>query len=233
MANELAPFKVSLPTVSAAEMQTLDEVAKGSEFLPRIQLVTKGKYVDQGKIKPGHWGVPLPGGEEIEDLGEKIDVVPFCYRPKALDMSDKEAIVAVYDVADPEFQRIKNAPKNTGCMWGPSFLVLLRQTGKLYELFFGNKSGRNEAGKLKPFLPTEENGGQPSPATLAIRYKKTPEYGWHVPVISKCSEPIDPKSVKFTAEQLQEEVEKFRNPEKGAEKVVDDEGNVKTNKRAR
>jgi hypothetical protein len=39
--------------------------------------------------------------------------------------------------------------------------------------------------------------------------------------------------VKFTPEQLNEEVEKFRNPEKGAEKVADDEGNVKTNKRAR
>lgn len=226
MANELVPFKVNLPSTSLAQnIETLDEVAKGTDFLPRIQLVTKGKYVDEGKIKPGHWGVPLPGGDEIEDLGERIDIVPFCYRPKALDVNDRDAIIAVYDVEDPEFQRIKTAPKNTGCMWGPSFLVLERSTGKLYELFFGNKSGRNEAGKLKPFLMEQ------APASLGIRYKKTPEYGWHVPVITKCSEPFDAATIKVTPADIEAEIEKFLNPEKGAEKV--DEEQAETQKRAR
>jgi len=223
MSNELAPFKVNLPAVTKEQLNALDEVAKGSEFLPRIQLITKGKYVDTGKIKPGRWGVPLPGGDDIDDLGESIDVVPWAVRPKALDVADKDAIVSVYETSDPEFQRIKNAPKNTGCMWGPSFLVLERSTGKLYELYFGNKSGRQEAGKLKPFLPTEENGGQASPATLNIRYVKMPEYGWHVPVVTKCSEPFDPKAVQVTPDQLIEEREKFLNPEKGAEKVSEEE----------
>jgi hypothetical protein len=165
----------------------------------------------------------LTGGEEIDDLGEKIDIVPFSYRPKALDVSDREAIITVFDVKDPEFQRIKNAPKNTGCMWGPSFLVMERSTGKLYELFFGNISGRTESGKLKPFLPSEANKGQPSAASLGIRYKKMPDYGWHLPVITKCSEPFDPANVKFTEEQLNQEIEKFLNPEKGAEKVDEEE----------
>ena len=229
--NELVPFKVNLPAVTEKQLATLDEVAKGSDFLARVQLITKGKYVDTSKIAPGHWGIPLPGGEEIEDLGESIDVVPWAVRPKALDMADKDAIVAVYDTSDPEFQRIKNAPKNTGCMWGPSFLVLERSTGKLYELFFGNKSGRNEAGKLKPFLPTEANNGLPLPATLNNRYVKTPEWGWHVPVIVKCSEAFDPANIKVTAEELLEEREKFLNPKKGAEKVSEEEKT--TQKRAR
>lgn len=232
MGNELVPFKVNLPAVTNDQLETLAEVAKGSDFLPRIQLITKGKYVDTGKIQPGHWGVPLAGGEEIEDLGDKIDIVPFCYRPKALDVSDREAIVSVYDVKDPEFQRIKNAPKNTGCMWGPSFLVMERSTGKLYEIFFGNKSGRSEAGKVKPFLPTEANKGQPSAASIGIRYKKTPDYGWHVPVITKCSEPFDPANVKFTEEQLIQEREKFLNPQQGVEKV-DEEEAEKMKKRKR
>lgn len=232
MSNELAPFKISLPVVTEDQLATLDEVAKGSDFLPRIQLVTKGKYVDTSKISAGHWGVPLPGGEEIEDLSDKIDIVPFCYRPKALDVSDREAIVSVYDVNDPEFQRIKNAPKNTGCMWGPSFLVMERATGKLYELFFGNKSGRSEAGKLKPFLPSTANEGNPSAASISIRYKKTPDYGWHVPVITKCSEPFDPENVSFTEAQLSQEIEKFLNPEKGVEKVDEEEAD-KTTQRAR
>jgi hypothetical protein len=217
MANELVPFKVNLPAVSDEQLTSLAEVAKGADFLPRVQLITKGKYVDTGKIMPGRWGVPLPGGDEIEDLGESIDIVPFCYRPKALDVADRDAIIVSYDTDEPEFQRIKAAPKNTGCMWGPSFLVLERSTGKLYEMFFGNASGRNESGKLKPFLQ------QQAPASMGIRYIKKPDYGWHVPVVTKCSEPFDAANIKVTPEDIAAEVEKFLNPEKGAEKVSDEE----------
>jgi hypothetical protein len=231
MGSSLVPFKVNLPAVTEEKLNALEEVAKGSEFLPRIQLVTKGKYVDESKIAPGHWGVPQPGGDEIIDLGDSIDVIPFDCRAKALDVSDRDAIVSVYDIKASEFQRIKSAPKNSGCMWGPSFLVLERSTGKLYELFFGNKSGRNEAGKLRPFLPTAANEGNASPATLGIRYKKTPEYGWHVPVITKCSEPFDPKLVKVDEEAILAEMKKFQNPDAGAEKVSEEE--AKTSKRAR
>ena len=230
MTNDLVPFNVSLPTVSNDQLNSFDDVAQGTEYLSRIQLVTKGKYVDMGKIPPGRWGVPQAGGEEIEDLGDQIDVIPFCYRPKALDISDPEAIVSNFDAKSEEFQRIKNAPKNSGCLWGPSFLVLERNTGKLYELFFGNKSGRSEASKLRPFLPTEANGGNPSPATLKIRYKQTKDYGWHVPVITKCSEPFDPESVEVTSDKLKEEIQKFLNPQEGAQKVEKEEQN---NRRAR
>lgn len=219
MSKELAPFaqKMGLPAINEKTLESLDEVAKGSDFLPRIQLITKGKYVDQSKIKPGRWGVPLTGGEEIDDLGEKIDVILLDYRPKALDVSDKDAIISVYDTKDPEFQRIKVAPKNTGCMWGPSFLVIERSTGKLFELFFGNKSGRNEAGKLKPFLIDR------APVSLGIRYINKPEYGWHVPVVTKCSEPFDLAAIKVTEEQVAKELDLFQNPEKGAEKVPEEE----------
>lgn len=229
MANELVPFKCQLPVLKTDELNQVAEVSQGSEFLPRIQLVTKGKYVDTGKIGPGRWGVPLPGGEEIQDLGPSIDVLPLWARAKALDMGDRDAIVAVYNSKDPEFQRIKNAPKNTGCMWGPSFLVIERSTGKLYELFFGNASGRNEAGKLQPFLPSSDNGGSPLPATLNIRYKKTPDYGWHVPVVTKCSEPFDPADCP-SEEVITKELEKFRNPKAGVQKVEEE---APASKRAR
>jgi hypothetical protein len=207
MSKELVPFKVNnLPAIREEVMTEIAEVSKGTDFL--------------------HWGVPQPGGEDIIDLGTSIDVVPFDARAKAVDMSDKEAIVAVYTTKDPEFQRIKNTPKPkdgmSGCLWGPSFLVLERSTGKLYELFFSNKSGRQEAGKLRPFLPTKENGNQPSAATLGIRYKKGPDYGWHVPVVTKCSEPFDPSNCP-KGEAIAAEIEKFRNPQKGAEKVTDED----------
>jgi hypothetical protein len=216
--NALTPFTgCNLPAVQNDVLESLDEVSKGSEFLPRIQLITKGKYVDTGKIGAGHWGVPQPGGEEIVDLSDVIDVIPLDARAKALDVSDKENIISVYSTKDPEFQRIKNAPKNTGCMWGPSYLVIERSTGKLYELFFSNKSGRQEAGKMKPFLLNR------TPCTLSIRYKKGKDYGWHVPVVVKCSEPFAPDSLP-KMDAINAEIEKFRNPEKGGdEKVPEDE----------
>ena len=227
--NELSLLNSSnLPSVNNDQLKELDEVSKASDFLPRIQLVTKGKYVDTGKIPPGRWGVPQTGGEDIEDLGDNIDIIPLAGRPKALDVSDREAIVTSYDSKSEEFQRIKTAPKNSGCMWGPSFLVLERNTGKLYELFFGNKSGRNEAGKLRAFLP--KDGNPPLPASLGIRYKQTTDYGWHVPVVKKCSEPFDEENIEVTSEEICSEIEKFVNPKEQEVEVVKEE---KTQRRAR
>jgi hypothetical protein len=218
--NELTTFHIdNLPAVSDQMLGELAEVSKGADFLPRIQLVTKGKYVDTGKIPPGHWGVPLVGGEDIDDLGTAIDILPLAFRPKALDVSDKNAIISNYDMASDEFKRIQAAPKDSGCMWGPTFLVIERNTGKLYELFFGNASGRNEAGKLRPFLPGG-NSPSPSPATLNIRYKKTPAYGWHVPVITKCSEPFTSGPKK---EEILKAIEKFMAAKGGIEKVEEPE----------
>jgi len=229
MTNALANLKVSLPSATSTDMAAFEAVAKGSSFLPRIQLITKGKYVDTGKISPGHWGVPQPGGEEIQDLGDKVDVIPFAFRPKAMDVSDREAIVTSYDVNDPEFKRIVAAPKNTGCIWGPTFLVFERNTQKFYELFFSNASGRSEASKMRPFLPSEENEGLPSAASMGIRYKQTKDYGWHVPVITKCTLTFD--SIP-PGEKILEVIEAFNTQSGGVEKVDEskenkDEGNSK------
>ncbi|TXH59144.1 MAG: hypothetical protein E6Q97_00530 [Desulfurellales bacterium] len=220
MSKALAPLNINLPALTNDDFDQLAEVAKGSQYLPRIQLITKGKYVDTGKIPPGHWGVPQSGGEEIEDLGDKIDIIPFTFRPKAMDVSDREAIVTVFDTADPEFVRISTAGKDSGCLWGPTFLVYERNTRKFYEMFFSNASGRSEAAKLRPFLPSAENNGCPSAATLSIRYKKTTQYGWHVPVVSKCTMPFDDLP---DTETILNEVKKFRETVGGVEKVTEPE----------
>ena len=153
MANALANLKVSLPTMGTDADAAFNEVAKGSDFLPRIQLITKGKYVDTGKIAPGHYGVPQAGGEEIQDLGESIDLIPWAFRPKAMDVSDREAIVTSFDVNDDEFKRIQGAPKDSGCMWGPVFLVYERTTGKFYEMFW-SKQERTTGSPEGPAFPS-------------------------------------------------------------------------------
>ena len=222
MSNDLVPFSVgNLPTMSEEEFGALENVKGSTKFLPRIQLNTKGKYIDTGKAKPGVWIVP--NGDECETLGETIDVLPLASRNKALDMSDTNNIISVFDTEDEEYQRIKKAPKGSHCMWGLSFLVIERSTGALYELYFGNASGRAESDKLKPFLGRGER--QPRVATLGIKYRKTPEFSYHVPVVTKCSEPLTEGPDMKT---IAEEKEKFLNPPK-----PEVEAEKETSKRAR
>lgn len=187
------------------------------EFLQRIQLVTKGKYVDSGKITPGHYGVP-DGDDEITDLGETIDILPLAVRDKALDTTEDPPL-AVFDSEDEIFQDIvdRAGEKDSGCMFGPSFLVFERNTGKFYEFFCGNKSARMEAGKFSSYLPvSEEQAAEfgieaqpPQPLTLRAKYIKRPRYSWHAPQVTKCSTP-------FTnlppIERIVEEINKFLNP---------------------
>lgn len=230
--NELIPFNADqLPSVELATDDQLTELTKGTDFLQRIQLITKGKYVDTGKISPGRYGVPQTGGEEILDLGAEIDVLPLVVRAKALDMRDRDAIIAVYDMALPEFERIKllSAEQNSSCMWGPSFLVIERVTGNFYEFFMGNKSARQESGKLLPFLPvsqakaeaTGEEPHGPLPCTLKNRYIQRRDYGWHVPVVTKCSEPF---ASLPPMDCIRAEVEKFSAAkDNGIERVSEDE----------
>ncbi len=195
MGNALATTGLTnLPSVDV----DFSDYASDFDFLPRIQLVTKGKYVDQGKITPGHYGVPQ-GEDEILDLGDAIDILPLAVRNKALD-TNSDPPVAVYDVADPLYTEIRDraGEKDSGCMYGPSFLVFERNTGEFYELFLGNKSGRVESKKFEAYLPVSEaqaakfqiEAKGPSPLTLTAKYIQG-RYNWHVPVVNRCSTPIE------------------------------------------
>ena len=195
----------SLPSTEIAG--DYDSLSKGVDFLGRVQLFTKGKAIDKGLIRPGHWGI-FVSDDEIQDLGTDIDIVPLARRPKAMDFSDKEQVVTVYDDKSAEFARITAAAggQNSNCMYGISFLVYERSTGRFLELFFGTKSTRPEAKNIYPALPTKDGG--PFPLTLGVKHIDK-KYSYHVPVVRKCSTPFlnlpEPKKVM-------EEIQKFVNP---------------------
>jgi len=238
--NELIPFGVEqLPSTVLATDTELQELTKGTDYLQRIQLVTKGKYVDTEKISPGCYGVPQPGGEDILSLGSEIDILPLVVRPKALDMRDRDAVIAIYDMNHDSFKEIRllASEPNSSCVWGPSFLVFERSSNQFYEFFMNNKSSRQESGKLTPFLPlgsdkAEEKGIEPHgpiPCTLKVRYAQRSNYGWHVPVVTKCSEPFTNLP---TIDAVKAEIEKFRDVKNnGIERVTEQEGDA--SKRAR
>jgi hypothetical protein len=186
-------------------METFDDLAKGADFLGRLQLFGKGKYVDKGLVRPGHYGIPVSADECI-DLGASVDILPLARRPKAIDMSDKP-VISIYDETSDEFKRIRtqSSVKDSGCQFGPSFLVIERSTGRLLEFFLGAPTHRPEAKKIYPALPlsaadierfqaagvdvSEMAPHGPVPLTLKSKYIEK-AFSWYVPVVLECSTPF-------------------------------------------
>lgn len=223
-----------LPSTQIGTDDTFAELAKGGDFLARLQLCSKDKYVLGGKISPGSWGIP-ESAEEIVDLGKSVDVVPFARRPKAVDLNDKDAIITVYDMKSDEFKRIaaKSLQQNSKCMYGPSFLIFERSSGRFLEWFCGSKSTRNVAGKMYPYLAlTAEDiekrnlsGVEPHdalPFTMNTKLVEKRDFKWHVPVVVPCSVPFN----DIPLAKIIREMERFLNPPAQAvEKVDESEAN--------
>jgi hypothetical protein len=248
MTTSLVPVDFSqLPSTQIGDDSLYAGLTQGGTFLKRIQLYTKGEAIDTGKIRPGHFGVP--DNDAITDLGESIDIVPLARRPKALDMSDKTAVTASYDLESDEFKRIaaRSDEPNSGCQHGISFLVVERTTGEFYEFFFGNKSSRPEAKSLAPYLALTQadidrrqaakadvTGLQPHgpvPATLKTRYIKGKKGSWHVPVVFKCSTPF--ANFPSQAECIKEITRFLTAKTEGSEKVEEAPAEDGKKKRAR
>ena len=239
MSDNTAMVPVNLEQLPSTQIGTDDqfaELAKGGDYIGRMQLFTKSKANMKGLIPSGHYGIP-ESDEEIIDLGPSVDLLPLARRPKAIDMTDMEALTISYDMESEEFKRIaaKSAESDSHCQYGPSFLVYERSTGRFLEFFCGNKSSRIEAKKLFPFLPLSqadinakaENGNGvgdlkphgPIPVTLKTKVAENRKGTWHVPVVVMCASP-------FTAlpsdDVIRREITKFLTvKDNGVEKVQD------------
>lgn len=215
---------INLPSTDIVDLSKFKE----TNFLPRVQLVTKGKYVDKGLIAPGHYGVPI-SDEEIIDLGASIDVLPISVRNKALDTTT-DPPMACFDASNEVYQDIEEraGQKDSGCMFGPSFLFFERNTGAFYEFFCGNKSARMEAGNIGQFLPVSVEQSKefgvdargPLPCTMRAKYIERPRYSWHAPQVGKCSTPITNLPDNDT---IVKEVVKFINPQTDGPELADED----------
>ncbi len=238
--NEIAVLDLAqLPSTQVGSDDMFNSLAQSVEFLARLQLFTKGKPIDKGLIKPGHYGIP-ESAEDITDLGDTIDLLVLARRAKALDMKDKDAIIVSYNNESPEFKRIAAASmeKESSCMYGPSFLVFERKSARFLEFFCGAKSTRGEAKKIYPFMPltandikarelTDQEPHGPLPFTLKSKLVEKGSWSWHVPVVVKCSNPFTnlPATAKIVAE-----ITKFIAPKEDGVEVV---AEAPTGKKAR
>jgi hypothetical protein len=243
--NALTALTNSLNLPALASDDVYNDLAKSNDFLGRLQLYTKGSAVNRKLISPGEYGIP-EGDDEITRLGDSVDVLVLARRPKAIDLSDREAIIVSYDPTSETFKDIQarsNEP-DSGCMYGVSFLVIERTTGRFLEFFCGTKSTRSEAGKIYGFLPLTQQQidalaerGQdvsklqphgPLPMTLKSKLVEKGKYSWHVPVVLPCSTPFNRLP---SVEAINEQVTKFLTVKDGGiQKAVEP---ATKNKRAR
>lgn len=228
--NALVALSEQLPVSATVPMGVLAEFTTSTSYLPRLQLFTKGKYIDQGKITPGHYGTVE--NDSVVDLGTELEVLVLAVRPKSLDMVDKDNIKSRYEPGEEEFERIRaqSGVKDSHCQCGLSFLMYESSTNLLYEFFCGSKSAQSESKKILTFMAISpeqaaaaaEAGNiiepQPmSPMTLSVKYIQK-AFNWHAPVAGPCSTPVD---VLIPAEKLVAAVEKFVNPQPEGGTVVE------------
>ena len=237
--NELFAGENALSTQTADEMMALDKLSKSSSFLQRVQLYSKGKSGPSGTlINAGHYGAPR-SGDQIDDLTNSIDVLVLARKAKALDMSDTEHIIETNDVNSDEFKRIveRAGTQNSGCAYGPTYLIYERSTRQFYEFFCGNASGRQESSKINTYLPvtqamidaglTDETEPRfAKPLTLKSKFVKRQNYEWFAPVAEDCLTPIDLPSI----EVMRAELEKFNKIESPEVETADE---TNTSKRKR
>jgi hypothetical protein len=235
--NELFAGENALTTQTADELRELDAMSTASSFLQRLQLYSKGKVGPNGTlIEGGHYGVPK-SSDNIVDLGDSIDVLAIARKAKAIDMSDTENIIVTNDTKSDEFKRIVDMADNvrdSGCAYGPAYLVYERSTSTFYELFCGNKSGRYESSTINTYLPVTTamiEGGftketEPrfaKPMTLKSKFTKKGKWEWFSPVAEDCLSPIDLPS----ADQLRFEIERFAKMETPDVETVDEKSTSK------
>lgn len=142
-----------LPATQVGSDEKFDEMSRSNTFLGRLQLYSKGAAIDEGLIPPGTYGIP-ESDKKITNLGNSIDILPLAKRPKALDLSDKSAIIANYDAESETFIDIASRSENTNsnCMYGTSFLVYEKDSGRFLEFFCGTKSTRPLAGDIAAYM---------------------------------------------------------------------------------
>lgn len=240
MSTALTPVDLTqLPSTQVGDDQQFVDASRRSAFLSRLHLFSKGEAIDECLIPPGHYGIP-ESKKEIIKLGPQVDILPLAKRLKALDMSDKQAIINNYDPASQEYADIKarSTQSNSGCLWGTSFLVFERESGRFLEFFCGTVSSRPIAGDIAVYLPLTQAdidrkraaGADTShmephfaeACTLKTRIAKSVKKGfsWHVPDVHPCSVPFTNLP---SSEVIIEEIRKFTNPPKSEVETVTEE----------
>ena len=213
MTNEgsLIPADVASSLPSKYSDEAFDKSASSGNFTPRLQLLTSNSGpCKDGEFPANHYA--LVKDSKNQDLGKEVDVVVLSWRPKAMDMSG-DSIITSHDPESDTYQQIqtKSETKDSGCMWGPEFLVWIPSAKSYATLFFGGKSSRRVAPEVKGLM---HKG-----ATLGSKKIETPQYSWFTNTCQACSSPGDLPAM----DEIKEEINKFENPPESDVELAEDD----------
>lgn len=185
--------------VAKYDDKAFEKTASSGKYLPRLQLMGGSSE----KCKAGEFPVnnyALVTGEVYTDLGKECDVLVIAWRPKAMEIGD--AIINSHDPESAEFKRIMDRAdvKDSGCMFGPEYLVYVPAVKKFATFFCGSKTARKEAPAIKERML--------SAATFKSKKIQTKDYTWYGPQCVPCSTPFDVPAMDL----IKVELEKFNNP---------------------
>ena len=201
--------------------EVLDAITSAA-FLPRLQLmIATSEPCKNGDFPINHYAL-VRSKNSMEDLGDSVDLFVVTWRPKALKID--ETVFAVYDpkLGDDgkptgDFARIMidSEKRDSGCMYGPEYLVWIPQIKEFATFFMGSKSSRRES----PLMSARCG----KMATLKSKLIPGKKYKWFAPSVFACSTPPDEANMP-SAVDIKTEVDKFNNPpESEVETASDDE----------
>lgn len=199
------------PASKYSSEETFALIVKSGDYLPRCQLFgSNTNACKEGKIPIAHFGI-VPNKETIIDIGERFDCAVLGWRPRAIRING-DSIDNYYDPKDKEFIKVQEESdvKDSGCMFGPEFLLWIPAEKQFVLMHFNNKTARRVAPEML--------GKVGKAATLKSKLIKTDKYTWHGPEILACTTPIAPLP---TAEEVMAQVEKFNNPVASTTETID------------
>ena len=198
---------------------SFDSMVTGGDYLPRLQLFgSKSDACAEGKIGIGHYG--LVKDETITDLGVEIDIAIISWRSKAVQIDGDNVVVDHKpeidkdgNITNPVFNKIVQLSrvKNSGCMYGPEFLVWIPNARVFAIYHMNSKTARREAKNMEPLLGKA--------ATLKCHLIDNGRYKWHGPIVIPCSAPIEMPS----EDKIRSEWTKFQNPPENDIETVEEE----------
>lgn len=205
MGNELIPAYEAQSNVCKYE-----DLTSSATYLPRLQLMTSNSKVCKGGEFPvNHFA--LIADQDHQDLGTSVDIVVCAFRGKALDTSSDKVVESL----NPDSDLFKDISarantKDSGCMFGPEYLVWIPEVSKFATIFYGSKSARRESKSIHILL---RKG-----ATLKAKKIETAEYTWFLCAADECSS----ISNLPDPEIMMEQINLFLNPPAKAEPTKDD-----------
>lgn len=198
----MVPDGVLAPSKYGTE-DVFGEIAKSSSFLPYVTLYqATANLVKEKKFNMGEFGLVRSGDQVPEKLSDVFDAVILGWRPKAMSVQGVD-VKAAFNPKSALFMDIqkKSADPNSGCFFGPEFLIYIPQIKTFACFLFGSITARGEAASVVARM------GQAVTFKVTLRKNKKNQT-WYGPVAVPCLTPFDMPEPSVIQMQLQG----FNNP---------------------